>query len=617
MATPTDWFKAKFPNSKGKVAYFCAEFGLNDKLPIYSGGLGVLAGDHLKEASDLDLPLVAVGLYYKEGYFTQKINRSGQQLAEFIPNDPKKLPIIEVKDLKGNPVIVSVEMGDRTVYAGVYKNLVGRISLYLLNTDIEQNNEKDRNITNRLYCSDRTQRLEQEVLLGIGGWKLLQVLGEDIRYLHLNEGHCVFAALEWTRQKMDEQHLSFEEARAQVRASTLFTTHTPVPAGNEAFDDKATAEMVPGFIKSLGLDTESFLNLGRKTPEAKGEFSLSIAALNFSNYSNGVSKLHGHVSRGMWQDLFPGKAQDDVPIGHITNGVHYGTWVADGLKKLCSEAAGSDIEKSLDDSAVIQADKISDEALWNLHTQLKSELVTELRRGRETWLKREGFPQRLIDSNKTFFNPNALTIGFARRFATYKRATLIFSDLDRLQAILKKADRPVQIVFAGRSHPADLEGQKFIQNIVELSLSDNLLGSIYLAEGYNMSLAAKLVQGVDVWLNNPHKPLEASGTSGQKAAINGAPNLSVLDGWWDEGFAKNNGWGIEESESDTDETIANRLYECLEDEVIPEFYDNRHNGIPQAWVKKMKNSISSITPMFTTRRMLKEYCTKYYGPGLT
>lgn len=612
MKKQDGWFKTKFPQVQGEIAYFCAEFGVDPKLPVYSGGLGILAGDHLKEASDLGLPLVAVGLFYSEGYFKQQINKTGQQIALYTPNNPNDYPVHKINGPDGKALQIKVDLGDREVTLEAYEGKVGRIPLYLLTTDTPSNSQADRRITDRLYCIDRTQRLEQEILIGIGGWQLLQQLKRPIRYLHLNEGHCVFAALEWVRQTMQATKLDFKAASAHVKSKILFTLHTPVPAGNEVFDENLVSEKTPALARELGLSSKDFLALGRQRASSNEGFNLSALALKLAQNANGVSALHGQVSRAMWQGLYPGKSVEDVPIGSVTNGVHFSTWVAPSLIALYKEHLGPDFMDGLDSAPTWQMDKIPDARLWELHLQMKREMIDDLRQRHLDWLKREN----LTLQTSPFLDPEALTIGFARRFAGYKRATLIFRDLSRLKALLGNSAKPLQIIFAGKSHPADQKGQALIQELVGLSLSKDFYGKVFLVEGYDIDLAKKLVQGVDIWLNNPIKPQEASGTSGQKAAINGVLNLSVLDGWWDEGCTDKNGWGIEEQEGDTDDQIADRIYSLLENEIGSLYFDKRSHGIPIQWVSRMKAAIASVTPRFTTRRMLKEYCEKYYGPGL-
>ncbi len=611
------WFGKRASKAPGEIAYFCAEFGVDTSLPIYSGGLGVLAGDHVKEASDMGLPFVAVGLYYPEGYFQQRINAFGEQVADFPHMNASKRPLERVARPDGSPLIVSVDVGGRTISACAWKALVGNVQMYLLDADIPENDEIDRRLTARLYCADRTMRLEQEMLLGVGGWRLLQELGHDVRALHLNEGHCVFAALEWARQTMAAEGIDCAKAMAALKPHILFTTHTPVPAGNEAFDPKLVATHLRELIDALGMTPEAFLKLGAGGPKEVSGFCLSIVALALSGAANGVSRLHGEVSRKMWKKLYPKLKQNDVPIGYVTNGVHYPTWVARELRAANREAFGADIEEHLDDGARWDASRIDDAKLWSIHTQLKKRLIDELRRRRRQWLMREGAPRAVIEQVDGFLDPNALTIGFARRFTGYKRATLVFRDLKRLARILGNARCPVQIIMAGKSHPADREGQKFIARVNEIAQKKAFAGRVYLVEGYDMDLASYLVQGVDVWLNNPIKPLEASGTSGQKAAINGVLNLSVLDGWWDEGCEPSHGWGIEERAKDSEKDVAERIYTLLEKEVAPLYSERDADDVPRGWTQQMKQAIVSLSPEFTTRRMLKEYFERYYEKALT
>lgn len=604
MNPKTTWFGTTYPYLMDQpIAYFSAEFGLHMCLPIYSGGLGILSGDHVKEASDLGLPFVGVGFLYPQGYFTQRLNPDGWQEALYEKLNFALVPAVAAKDATGRDVQIEVELPGRSVYAKVWRIQVGRVPLFLMDTDIDANAPADRELAARLYGGDHEMRLIQEFVLGIGGVRVLHALGYQPEAWHLNEGHSAFSALERARELV-RSGLTFEQAREQVRAKTLFTTHTPVAAGHDAFSADLIEKYFGNFARQLGLAREQFFDLARQD----NAFSMTVLALNFSDAANGVSQLHGEVSRKMWQWLYPNRAESQVPIGAITNGVHTLTWLAPEYHLLFDEYFPHGWQNHIDDPTVWEAiEKIPDEKLWATHRALKQRLFDLVR-------------ERGITAP---LSPHSLTLGFARRFATYKRAVLMFRDLERLKQILNKADRPVQILFSGKAHPNDNPGKEFIRAIAQYARASGLAGRIAFIEDYDIKIARHLVQGVDVWLNNPRRPLEASGTSGEKASLNGAPNLSVLDGWWREGYiATVNGWAIGEDHAwdnadAQDANDAESFYATLENEIAPLFYTHDANGIPRAWIRKMKNAIKTIAPRYSTMRMVKEYVNKYYAPAAT
>ncbi|MCX7839678.1 MAG: alpha-glucan family phosphorylase [Anaerolineae bacterium] len=602
------WFNATYPYlTERTIAYLSFEFGLHASLPIYSGGLGILSGDHTKEASDLGLPFVGIGFLYPQGYFTQRINADGWQEAIREKLNFALAPILPAKDQHGNEVIVRVELPGRSVSAKVWRIQVGRVPIFLMDTDIDANAPHDRDLAAQLYGGDREMRLIQEYLLGIGSVRALRALGYNPSVWHLNEGHCAFSVLERAREFV-QQGMPFEQARAAVRATTVFTTHTPVPAGNDTFAFDLIEKYFANFWKQLGITRDQFFDLARQyQPWGATEFSMTVLALNFAGAANGVSELHGQVARKMWHFLWPQRAEHEVPIGHITNGVHSRTWLAVELHDLFDEYLPRDWRERIDDATLWEhIEKIPDERLWQVHCALKARLL-ELARTK----------------TGASLAPDALTIGFARRFATYKRGTLVFRDLERLKRILHAPNRPVQILFAGKAHPDDNPGKELIRYIVQLARQPDFAGRIVFLEDYDINLARALVQGADVWLNTPRRPLEASGTSGQKAALNGVPNFSVLDGWWREGFVRGvNGWAIGEDrtwdDADAqDAADAASFYTTLENEIVPLFYQRDANNIPRAWVRVMKNAIKTIAPRFATMRMVKEYVTRYYAPAAT
>ena len=596
------WFNSTYPYLTDRtIAYLSFEFGLHASLPIYSGGLGILSGDHTKEASDLGLPFVGIGFLYPQGYFTQRINAEGWQEAIREKLNFATAPVIPARDRHGNEVLVRVELPGRTVSAKVWRIQVGRVPIFLMDTDIDANVPHDRVLAAQLYGGDREMRLIQEYILGIGGVRALRALGYQPRVWHLNEGHCAFSVLERARELV-QQGMTFEQAREAVRATTVFTTHTPVPAGNDTFAFDLIEKYFANFWRQLGITREQFFDLARQYLPWGAEFSMTVLALKFAGAANGVSELHGQVSRKLWHFIWPQRAENAVPIGHITNGVHTRTWLAVELHALFDQYFPRDWRNRIDDPALWEhVEKIPDEQLWQVHRALTARLIEMVR-----------------VQTGIALDPEALTIGFARRFATYKRATLAFHNLERLKRILNIPHHPVHIIFSGKAHPDDQPGKELIRYIVQLSRHPDFVGKIVFLEDYDINLARALVQGADVWLNNPRRPLEASGTSGQKAALNGVLNFSVLDGWWREGYiAGVNGWAIGEERNwddshAQDAADAESFYTTLEHEIVPLYYARDAAGIPRGWVRMMKNAIKTIAPRFSTMRMVKEYVTRYY-----
>ncbi|HCC78714.1 MAG: alpha-glucan phosphorylase [Chloroflexi bacterium GWB2_49_20] len=614
------WFARMHPQDSPKtIAYFSMEFGLHETLPIYSGGLGVLSGDHLKGASDLGLNLVGIGFMYAEGYFSQRISEDGWQETQNNPITVSNLPIVPVLKEDGQPLSIAVKFPDRTVSARIWELRVGRVPLYLLDSDYSANNPDDRKLTTRLYWSDLDLRVMQEILLGVGGVQALRALGYDPQVWHMNEGHAAFLTLERARELVAEG-LSFEEACARTRTSNVFTTHTPVPAGNDEFPlwlvDKYLANLWP----ELGLTREQFVDLARHKQNFGETFSMPTLALKFSDHRNAVSELHGRVARRMWNYLWPELSEEDVPISYITNGVHSTTWMARRQRMLYDRHLEQDWLEHLDDPETwSHVSELPDAELWEIHQHLKRKLAFYLLgRARQRWMKGGFHPVQVIASG-ALLDPYVLTIGFARRFATYKRADLIFSDLPRLFDLLNRPNRPVQILFAGKAHPADEPGKLLIQEVYRTIKKAENGGRLVFLEDYDINLARYLVQGVDVWLNTPSRPNEASGTSGMKAAINGVLNFSILDGWWREAYNGNNGWAIgEDSDLSTevqDKADSASLYHILENEIVPLYYAERGaDNIPHEWVTRMKESIRTVTPQFSMSRMLKEYAERLYFP---
>jgi starch phosphorylase len=624
------WFDRAYagtPLASATIAYFSMEFGVHESVPVYSGGLGVLAGDHLKSASDLGLPLVGVGVAFSQGYFRQSLDHEGWQTERYPPNDWHDLPVSAVTSAGGTRVTVKVSLPGpdgkaRAVALQAWRVDVGRIPLYLLDANLPDNAPEDRALTNTLYGGDKNHRIRQEILLGVGGVRLLEALGVRPSVCHMNEGHSAFLALERVRQLMAAEGASFVVAAEAGSAGNVFTTHTPVPAGNDAFAADLIAPYLRVLGEGLGLGGEDVARLGRADPTAAGsEFSMPVLAIRMADRYNGVSVLHGREARAMWRTLWPRLDEHEVPIGSITNGVHLGTWVARDLGAVFSRVLGPDwAERGHDPALWARIEDVTDAELWALRERSRARLVKDLPAHLRALTERKG---EVFDPGKlpSPLDPSALTLGFARRFATYKRGTLLLRDAERLRRILSREGKPVQLVFAGKAHPQDWGGKELIRDIVRASRSDAFRGRIVFVEDYDMSVARALVSGVDVWLNTPRRPLEASGTSGMKAAVNGVLNASVLDGWWAEAYAGDNGFGIGHGEEYADAEYGDRveaqaLYRLLEDEIVPLFYDRDADGLPRGWIRRMKRSIASVGAFFNTSRMVEEYATKLYDPAV-
>ena len=622
MNSKNTWFSAKYPENKGDlIAYFSAEYGLDQTIAIYSGGLGILSGDHLKSASDLGIPLVAVGLLYKNGYFNQRIDKYGMQQAEYRDLDLYDLPINPVKDIDGNDLIIYIKFPRRRIYLKVWEINVGRIKLYLMDSDIDLNNDEDRDTTARLYGGDQEMRIRQEIILGMGGVNLLRRLGLNPTVYHMNEGHSAFLNLEVIKNIIKEKQVSFEVARDIASSKTVFTTHTPVPAGNDIFPIGLVEKYFKDFWPRLGLSREEFLKLGMKPQEGLDSgFNMGIFALKIAGKKNGVSKLHGEVSRELFSDVWPHIAPSESPITYVTNGVHTCTWLAPKLKDLYNKYLIPYWQDDIHEDYVWEKIKtIPDDKLWKVHMDRKAKLIALVKENVTRRLRREGVSYEEIVEATSKLNPEALTIGFARRFATYKRATLIFKDLERITQILNDENKPVQLIFAGKAHPADREGADLIKYIHEISMKPQFKGKIFILENYNIEISRYMVSGVDIWLNNPRRPMEASGTSGQKASVNGVVNFSVLDGWWAEGYNQKNGWSIGtnkeySSYEEQDRADSESIYYTLENKIIPTYYNKDKDGISKGWMELMKNSIMSTGGKYSTARMLVDYTNQLYIP---
>ena len=612
------WYSRAYPDHADHlIAYFSTEFGLHESFPTYAGGLGVLSGDHAKEASDLGLPFVGVGFLYNQGYFSQHITEDGWQEAGYRRHSFDDMPVIPLLDAHDKPLLIKVDLPGRALHARLWKIQVGRVPLILLDSDVPENAPNDRDLTARVYGGDLDTRISQEIALGIGGVQALRALGIQPQVWHMNEGHSAFMALERIRERV-AQGKAFDDALAEVRARTIFTTHTPVAAGNEEFPDWLMDRYFGGYWGQLGLDREKFMDLARHTQSWGQTFSMSILALRLSHKRNGVSELHGQVSRKMWQFLFPETPVERVPITAITNGVHTGTWLARRMKLLYDRYLGPNWMEDLDDHDLWQSIfAVPDEELWVVRRHLKRKLVAFAReRARAHWLSTSHHPVQIVAAG-VLLDPYALTIGFARRFATYKRGSLAMRDPERLLRIVNHAQRPVQVIFAGKAHPMDEPGKLIIQQVYRTLKRAEYGGRIVFLEDYDMNLARYLVQGVDVWMNNPRRPLEASGTSGMKAALNGVLNFSVLDGWWQEGYNGDNGWAISDeaefsSADEQDAQDAASLYDVLENQIVPLYYENGLNEMSPGWMRKVKESISTLAPQFSTRRMVKQYVEEMY-----
>ncbi|MFZ4815056.1 MAG: alpha-glucan family phosphorylase [Phototrophicaceae bacterium] len=625
MADTNTWYKTTYDSQAQDmlVAYFSMEFGLTESFQNYSGGLGILSGDHLKSASDLGIPLIGVGLLYQEGYFHQYLNADGFQQESYPINDLAHLPLQLQREADGSPMRVSVPLPGRELQAIVWKVQVGRVPLYLLDSNIEENPlAEDRNLTSRLYGGDRRTRIRQEILMGIGGTRMLAKLGYKPNVVHMNEGHSAFLALERVRRMMLEEGVTFEQAKVITASANIFTTHTPVPAGLERFGFDLIDEHFTEYYQSLGLTRDQFIDLGREQLDGYQLFSMPVMAVRLSNMSNGVAKLHGVVSRRMWQWNYPGVPVDEVPIGAVTNGIHVHTWLSREMQGLFDRYLDPEWHKKLDDPTIWEdVRRIPDSELWRTHERRRERLVSFVRTQLKMQLERRGAAMSEIKAAEEVLSPDVLTIGFARRFATYKRATLFMSNLDRLNRILNHPERPIQLIFAGKAHPHDIPGKEFIRQIDQLSRQPLFRNRIVFLEDYDMNIGRYLYQGVDVWLNNPERPKEASGTSGMKVIANGGLNFSVLDGWWDEGYAPELGWAIGNGEeyAETDHAMQNQieseaLYNILENDVATLFYDSGRDSLPREWIAKVKNSMVQLTPYFNTHRMLREYTQDYYIP---
>ncbi|GJQ58999.1 MAG: alpha-glucan family phosphorylase [Candidatus Scalindua sp. AMX11] len=615
MGVDNCWFTENITGSAClPVAYFSAEYGLHHSLPFYAGGLGFLAGDHIKECSDLGIPLVAIGFMYPEGYFRQRIRIDGWQESVNETLDRDVTPITRVSDQEGEQLVVKIPFTDPPIHVALWTVDVGRVTLYLMDTDIEINVPRHRTISSQLYVGDVEHRLLQELVLGIGGSEVLRAVGIDDYLLHLNEGHTSFALLERVRTQM-EKGMSYDDAVQYSRKTSIFTTHTPVPAGIDVFPLSLIDKYFSSYYSLLGVGRESFFRLGLHPGNPSAGFNMAVLALSLTAHHNGVSKKHGEVARQMWQPLWPQIKEQDVPIDYITNGVHVPTWLEPKMEILLNKHLSPGWKQRHDSPDVWKAvDDIPNRDLWQVYMWMKTKLVNKVRElARKKWVKEEAEPLKVI-SGGTLLDPLTLTIGFARRFATYKRAYLIFSDLERLKRIVNNRWRPIQIIFAGKAHPADDEGKRVLQQVFTAACDPSLGGHIAFIENYDEQLAQYLVHGVDVWLNNPVPPMEASGTSGMKAALNGVPQLSILDGWWMEGYNGKNGWAFEGSGSDT--VDAESIYNLLEHDVIPLYYNQDEDGVPHGWVKLMKESIKSAGAAFSARRMVKEYALKFYKSAL-
>jgi glycogen phosphorylase len=623
MNHPT-WYSELQPDQQHqRIAYFSAEFGLHESLPCYAGGLGILAGDHLKSASDLGLPLTGVGLLYRRGYFHQQLDQDGYQREIYNEIHFTGLPISMVRRADGAPELIQVEMGDRNVQARIWLAQVGRVPLLLLDTDIAENDPCDRAITQSLYEADLEVRIRQELLLGIGGMRALEKLNLSPTVCHLNEGHSAFLTLERIATLMDSKNIDFSAAREAVTVSNIFTTHTPVAAGHDVFPTELATRYLMPLSKRMGVDVEQLLGFGRINSDDQSEqFSMTILALRLSTFRNGVSKLHGQVARSMWSQLWPDTPLDEIPIGSVTNGVHLPSWHAEENSMLFDRYIGPEwLENPVDRDVWKRVNTIPPAEIWRTRERLRTTLVAEARQRLKKQLVNRGAHAAAIRQTGEVLDPEVLTIGFARRFATYKRALLLFRDLERFTRILRDTKRPVQFIFAGKAHPKDQPGKEIIREIVHIATKPEFRRSIVFLEDYDINLARTMVQGVDVWLNTPKRPLEASGTSGMKVVVNGGLNLSILDGWWCEAYNGWNGWAIGngdvfEDQEYQDKVESEALYSLLEDVVIPLFYQRGPDSLPREWIEKIKNSMMTICPQFNMNRAAEEYTRRYYIPSL-
>ena len=605
---------------KPSIAYFSMEYGLTHVLKIYSGGLGVLAGDYLKEASDCNVDMTAIGFLYRYGYFTQTLSPEGQQIAKYEAQNFSNLPITQVKNADGTPMIIDVPYPDRYVHAYLWKVAVGRINLYLLDTDNEMNSEFDRQITHQLYGGDWENRIKQEIMLGMGGVLALNKLGIKKDVYHCNEGHAAFMGLQRMLDLVEKEGLNFQQALEVVRASGLYTCHTPVPAGHDYFEEGLFYKYMSSFPARLGIEWHDLIGMGRQNPENNTEkFSMSVFALNTCQEANGVSWLHGEVSKKMFAPVWPGYFEEELHVDYVTNGVHMPTWAASEWKTIYKETFPKEWFNDQSNLAMwAPYNDLPEEKIWATRMSLKCKLIDYLKEQfRDNWMKSQGDPARIVRALNEM-NPNNLIIGFGRRFATYKRAHLLFTDLERLDKLVNNPNRPVQFLFTGKAHPADGGGQGLIKRIIEISRMPQFLGKIIFLENYDMRLAKRLISGVDIWLNTPTRPLEASGTSGEKAQMNGVLNFSVLDGWWKEGYVEGAGWALTdkrtyENQAHQDQLDAATIYQMLENEIIPMYYAKNSKGYSPEWIQTIKNSVTKITPRFTTKRMMDDYFEKFYN----
>ena len=619
------YFSKTYPEYKDcKIAYFSAEYGIDETLPIYAGGLGILSGDHCKAASDLGIPFYPVGLLYKDGYFNQLINKDGWETFEYSRANMDDLPILPVKNEDGTDLTVSVELPGRVVYLKVWQIRIGRVTLHLMDSDIDTNSEKDRGLTLKLYGGDQEMRISQEIILGIGGMKVLEALGISPTIYHMNEGHSSFVVFEVIKKLMKEYDIPFRIAKEMASSRTIFTTHTPVPAGNDIFPLDLMDRYFAQYSQELGISRTDFLIMGSRDSNIPvNGFDMAVLALKVAGKKNGVSKLHGEVSKRLFSNIWPNTSLEEVPIDYVTNGVHTCTWLAPNLKELYNVYMRPFWQERVHEKDTWNdIDNIPDEELWSVHQNQKVKLIKAVRENIRNQKIRNGESIEEINEVDNLLDPKALTIGFARRFATYKRACLIFKDLERITQIVNNPNRPVQIIFAGKPHPADLQGQDLVRQIYEYSKMPQFKNKIVILENYNMHIARYLVSGVDVWLNNPRRPLEASGTSGEKAGLNGVLNFSILDGWWFEGYEKDkNGWAIGDDTEYTnyeiqDNADSKSIYSCLENEIMPLYYTRDSKGLNKEWIKMMKNSIKSVGGGYNTNRMLCDYLEKLYVPEL-
>jgi len=604
------------------VAYFSAEFGLHESLRIYSGGLGLLAGDHLKSASDLGAPLVAVGLFYYEGYFQQTVDETGWQREHYLVANPNDLPLTEAKDKNGKPILISVETRSSRIMARIWKVNVGRVPLYLLDTNIPENTPEDRQLTARLYGGNSRTRIRQELLLGIGGLRALTALGVRPHAIHMNEGHSAFATLEQIRLRMKDDGMSFDDALREVAASSVFTTHTPVAAGHDRFDGGLIDEHLQPLFSELGLSHEAFMGLGRVDPHRGEEpFCMTVLAFKTSRHANAVSNLHGVVTRRMWRPLWPWRSEEEIPIGHITNGVHVPTWLAPQMRTLYDKVLPLNWHlRSGEPDLWAGFEQVTPGELWETHEALKGRLIGYARHHLTRYAQRNKESDAAIARLQNVLNPQALLVGFARRFAPYKRTDLVLRNIDVLSEMFEDKDRPVQFIFSGKAHPADDLGKQIMQKVHRLAQDDRFRNHIVFLEDYDINVARHLVQGVDVWLNNPRRPLEASGTSGQKVVLNGGLNLSILDGWWAEAFDGQNGFAIGTGVTHANQDIQDQrdnesLLDVLRNEVIPLYYQRDADGLPQEWIRRMKRAVKTLGWRFNADRMVMDYVTHSYVPA--